>query len=47
MIIQWLAHLEFEPDTILSTGEIEMAQFVRCKTEQSNVYSLLSRPVMH
>ena len=47
MIIQWLAHLEFEPDSFFQSGEIEMAQFVRCKTEQTNVYSLLSRPVMH
>ena len=47
VIMQWLAHLDFEPDMFFSYGNVEMAQFVRCKTEQTNVYSLLSRPVMH
>lgn len=47
MILQWLVHLGFEAEILFNSGDVEIAQFVRCKTEQSNVYSLLSRPVMH
>jgi len=47
MILQWLVHLGFETEILFNSGDAEIAQFVRCKTEQSNVYSLLSRPVMH
>ena len=47
MILQWLVHLGFEAEILFNSGDAEIAQFVRCKTEQSNVYSLLSRPVMH
>jgi hypothetical protein len=47
MIVQWLAHLGFEPESIFMSGHIEMVEFVRCKSEKTNVYSFLSRPVMH
>lgn len=47
MILQWLSHLGFEIQFIHDIGDIKMVQFVRCKSEQTNVYSLLSRPVMH
>lgn len=47
MILQWLVHLGFEAEILFNSDDAEIAQFVRCKTEQSNVYSLLSRPVMH
>lgn len=47
MILQWLIHLGFETDVLFESGDIQMIQFVRCKSEQTNVYSLLSRPVMH
>lgn len=47
MIHQWLAHLEFEADALIKTDNAELVQFVRCKTEETNVYSFLSRPVMH
>ena len=47
MIAQWLAHLGFEPDSFFQSGRIEMIEFVRCKSEETNVYSFLSRPVMH
>jgi hypothetical protein len=48
MIHQWLSHLGFEPSSIYQTEtNQELVRFVRCKTSQDNVVSLLSRPVMH
>ena len=47
MIVQWLTHLGFEIDSMFLSGEIEMIEFVRCKSKETNVYSFLSRPVMH
>lgn len=48
MIHQWLAHLGFEPVGISELlNSQKLVHFVRCKTTQDNVHSLLSRPVMH
>ena len=47
MIVQWLTHLGFEIDSMFQSGDIDMIEFVRCKSAKSNVYSFLSRPVMH
>lgn len=47
MIHQWLVHLGFEVDALIKADDVELVQFVRCKNEKTNVYSLLSRPVMH
>ena len=45
MIVQWLAYLEFEP--IFLSKDSEILHFVRCKSSDNNVDSLISRPVMH
>jgi hypothetical protein len=45
MILQWLAYLEFEP--IFLSKDSEILHFVRCKSDDNNVDSLISRPVMH
>ena len=47
MIHQWLVHLDFEVDALIKANGVEFVQFVRCKNEKTNVYSFLSRPVMH
>lgn len=48
MIHQWLAHLGFDPQSMIElNNKQQLVRFVRCKTESNNVQSLLSRPVMH
>lgn len=47
MIHQWLAHLGFEAIGMSGVDGVDFVHFVRCKENQDNVHSLMSRPVMH
>ena len=43
----WIAWLGFEPVGTSVLGENKYVEFVRCNSEQDDVYNKLLRPVVH